>query len=269
MARHLSSNQSDKNIVITANKTQMIQDMQQNKWLKFSKTNHHNPIKLFCFPFAGAGAATFTSWQNDVAPHIQVIAVQLPGRENRFSEPPMGKMSELLDVLSQHISPYSAQPWAVFGHSMGATIGYALISRLIETGCNPPQHFFTSAKSPPHCLPSHAPLSHLSDNEFLDTLATRYGADTSTSQRELLELMLPTLRADFGLIESQYNHSTIPLNTDITALYGTQDHAVSEQQMMQWSRYTNQSFDIVEINGPHFYLQSAKQQIMSIINHRL
>ncbi|GAA0856507.1 thioesterase II family protein [Aliiglaciecola litoralis] len=238
-------------------------------WFKAQATNSNGKIRLFCFPFAGAGASAYQGWQQHLHPDIQLISVQLPGRENRFSEPAISDMAELLALLTPLFTPFTLTPWAVFGHSMGAAISYQLVNRLTELGCSPPIRLFVSAKTPPHMPPSAELIGDLPDQQLIETLAQRYKADVSTPGRELLELMLPTLRADFRLIESPFAGRLNVIPSPITAFNGSLDHSVDAQQMSQWSRYSNDEFEQIEVNGPHFYLQSAARMLTTIINARL
>ncbi|WJG09758.1 alpha/beta fold hydrolase [Aliiglaciecola sp. LCG003] len=245
--------------------------MQTNSanWLKQSLVQTHPSLRLFCIPFAGAGASAFNQWQHLLSADVQLNAIQLPGRENRFAEPPINNMQELISQLEQIVMPYTDEPWAVFGHSMGAAIGYELIRSLEARGCNPPAKFITSAKTPPNIALNHEPIANLPDELLIQVLAERYGADISAGQRELLELMLNTLRADFQLIENYNVDERGSLTTDILALCGSQDNSVSYQQMLGWSEYTKGQFQIEVIEGPHFYLQSARQQLTSLLNQHL
>lgn len=241
----------------------------QNPWLKIKNTNLSPKVRLFCIPFAGAGASAFTGWQKHLNADIELISVQLPGRENRFSEPALSNMSELLRELEKVIFPYTTQPWAIFGHSMGAAIGYQLVNQLIEHGFTPPVRLFVSAKTPPHLSTNAQFIAELPDKELIQALSNRYGADISGGQQELLELMLPTLRADFTLVEGTFGAVNTPLPCPITAFNGSNDHSVSADKMSQWCKYTANTFEQVEINGPHFYLQSAVQDLAKTINQRL
>ncbi len=49
------------------------------------------PIKLFCFPYAGASARTFTGLAHRLSGHFKVIAMALPGRGKRRTQQPVGE----------------------------------------------------------------------------------------------------------------------------------------------------------------------------------
>ncbi len=73
-------------------------------------------LRLFCFPWAGGGALPFRSWSSALEPAAFVVAVRLPGRESRASEPPYERMEPLLDALLEQIRPFLDAPFAFFGH---------------------------------------------------------------------------------------------------------------------------------------------------------
>src|SRR6186997_2012600 len=105
--------------------------------------------RLFCFPFAGGGAATFRAWRSALAQDVEVVGVQLPGREGRFREPAFQEMTPLVEQLAVAIGSLFDRPVTFFGHSAGALVAFELartlevkwglaLERLIVGGCNPP-----------------------------------------------------------------------------------------------------------------------------------
>ena len=78
--------------------------------------------RLFCLPFAGGGASVFREWPKKLPRTVQVIALQLPGREGRWNEPPCQAMSDIVDQLVVSLRPILDRPFGIFGHSMGAML---------------------------------------------------------------------------------------------------------------------------------------------------
>src|SRR4051794_27130121 len=88
-------------------------------------------MRLFCFPYAGGGALAYQAWPRLLPDEIEVVAVQLPGREARFREPPMTDLSTLVEALVAAMYPYETlRPFAFFGHSLGALIAFVLAQAL-------------------------------------------------------------------------------------------------------------------------------------------
>ena len=96
--------------------------IEENRWISRSPRVARSRIRLFCFPYAGGGAAIYRRWNELLPPQIEVCTLQLPGRELRIHEPPMTDMSAVVELIADAIAPYCDQPFALFGHSMGAGI---------------------------------------------------------------------------------------------------------------------------------------------------
>src|SRR5439155_1489615 len=97
-------------------------DLQE--WLPYRKARPDARIRLFCFAYAGGTASMFRGWQERLPSHVEVCAVQLPGRESRIHEPPMTRMNQLVDSLVPVIAPLLDRPFALFGYSLGAAIAF-------------------------------------------------------------------------------------------------------------------------------------------------
>ncbi|MEI6181531.1 MAG: thioesterase domain-containing protein, partial [Chloroflexales bacterium] len=105
-----------------------------DRWFVRPRPQPQARLRLFCLPYAGGTASIFRTWPTSVSPSIEVWAIQLPGRETRFHEPRLTRLDELSAILVDVISPHLNLPYAIFGHSMGALIGFALARRLRDQG---------------------------------------------------------------------------------------------------------------------------------------
>src|SRR4051812_16202346 len=94
-------------------------------------------LRLFCFPYAGGGTSIFRTWSRYLPPSIEIYPVQLPGRESRLMEEPFHHMADLVEYLGQTLLPQLDGPYAFFGHSMGALIGFELARYLRRRGHSP------------------------------------------------------------------------------------------------------------------------------------
>lgn len=83
-------------------------------------------VQLFCLPHAGAGASAYRNWPALLVPEFDVIPVQLPGRESRHREPLSHSVFGLTAGLLQPLADRADETFALFGHSMGALLGYEL-----------------------------------------------------------------------------------------------------------------------------------------------
>lgn len=63
----------------------------------------NNKIQFICFPYAGGGASVFYSWKQQLMDVADVLAIQYPGHESRFSEKPFTNMEELVRLIYKEI----------------------------------------------------------------------------------------------------------------------------------------------------------------------
>lgn len=224
-------------------------------------------IRLFCFPHAGAGASVFKDWSNHLPPTVEMLAVQLPGRENRFSESLINHMPTIMNQLVEEFNEYRDKPLVVFGHSLGALIGYEFVKAVEDKYDVIPNHLIVSGARAPHLARFREPLSQLDDAILTDVLRRYNGIDNNIIENtELLELFLPIIRNDFSLIENYQYRKLSPLSSDILAFAGEADETVPCEQVEAWSQYTNSNFKFLIFPGGHFFIRSNTPQIMEIIN---
>ena len=216
-------------------------------------------VRLFCFAHAGAGASTYVPWRRAAPAGVDVIPVQLPGRENRFVEPGLTSVDAVVDAFVPRLLRVADKPFAFFGHSYGALIAWSITRRLLARSDPAPGHLLVSAYRAPH-LPRRAmSLRGLSDAAFLEGLRSVTGAGTSQlpEDPDLLPLVLPALRADFTAIESCTPGEPVALPVPITALRGDVDPMVNDEEIAAWALYTTREFTKLDVPGDHFYVRSA------------
>jgi medium-chain acyl-[acyl-carrier-protein] hydrolase len=222
-------------------------------------------LRLFCFPHAGLGASVFRSWVGALGPAVDVMAVQLPGRESRQFENPFRRMPELCDAAAAALQPYLDVPFALFGHSMGGAVAFEVASRLREhRGL---QRLFVSARRAPHLRDPLPPACHLTDPEFVGVIQHRYAGipQEVLDSPGLLELLLPRLRADFELLETYHADSPAALPCPLSVFGGIADTTVSRSELQAWAPYSAGPFRVRMIDGGHLYLQAQRNVLVSAI----
>lgn len=227
----------------------------------------HAPVRLFCFPYAGGGASAYRAWTRERS--LAVVPVQLPGRENRMREAPLLAMREIVEQAAAAIRPYVAQPYALFGHSLGARMAFELARFMRGQGLPLPTHLFVSGSRAPE-IPEPFPLHKLEEDEFLAALS-RYGGTPRTllDNRDLMRIFLPMLRADFTVDETYEYREEEPLPVPITAFYGAEDTEASRDETVGWQRHTVGGFSLCEISGGHFYVTQSGPLVLSHIRRAL
>lgn len=243
--------------------------IEENRWISRSPRVTRSCVRLFCFPYAGGGAAIFRRWDELLPPQIEVCALQLPGRELRIHEPLMTDMSKLVELIADAIAPYCDQPFALFGHSMGAGIAYetalALARRNHEPICVMP-----SARRAPH-VPSRTRSRHLLTNEqFVDELRRLKGTPSEVlDSPELMELMLPILRADFQLADLYVSESRTKLSCPVVAFGGADDAYVATADLDAWREISGPGFILHMLSGDHFYINNEQRDLTALVAREL
>jgi medium-chain acyl-[acyl-carrier-protein] hydrolase len=230
------------------------------------KTNSRCQVRLFCLPYAGAGASRYFRWATEFPEEINVCPILLPGREGRISEPPYTEMDDLVSALSQALAPELDRPFAIFGHSMGALIGFEL-ARLIRRDFGAtPVHLFASGYRAPHLPHNESKLHYLAAGDFsLRIRSLQDAPDEATGNEEFMALMLPTLRADLKLCETyRYRHDR-PLNCPVSAFGGLNDRQVKELDLAAWAKHSTAAFTLRMMRGGHLFLNERESNIVRFI----
>ena len=223
------------------------------------------PERLFCFPHAGGGPAFFRPWCREFAPDVDVRPIQLPGRETRLGEQPYRRLADLLDPLCAALDPYLDRPYAFFGHSMGALVAFE-VARRLSAGSRPgPACLMVSGRRGP-TLPSRRPIIFdRPDGEFLAEVARLGGMPPEVlAQPDLVELLLPLLRADYELSETYRRLPGGPLTCPVVAYGGAADPEVERSELAGWEPETTGGFTVRIFPGDHFYLKEAPEVVRAV-----
>ncbi len=226
-------------------------------------------MRLFCIPYAGGGPHIFYGWVDSLPPWIEVCAVIPPGRGRRIAESPFTSVVPLARALARSMMSSLDLPFVFFGHSMGALIAYETSRQLGRSIGAFPEHLFVSGCFAPH-LPDPHPLHELPDHQFIEEARKLGGMPEQVIEnRELMELMLPTLRADFTLAETYQCNAGAPLPCPITAFAGDADSLAAGPDVMAWQGHTTGGFEMHTFPGDHFFLQTSKDDLLAIIARTL
>lgn len=233
-------------------------------WFPSATPTDSARMSLFCFAHAGAGASTFRGWARALAPAIDVFAVQLPGREDRFDDVPFTCMDDAADALAVAMAPYLDRPFALFGHSMGAAIAFELAMRLAAA----PAHLFVSSWRLPDPLRPQRTRHSASDAELLDAVC-RYGGmpDELLRYPEFARAVVRVLRADMTLLDT-YRPSVVRPACPVTVFGGADDPIVRAADLERW-RECEQLVALRIFAGGHFYLRDAQRAVLDAITRQL
>jgi medium-chain acyl-[acyl-carrier-protein] hydrolase len=221
-------------------------------------------LRFFCFPHAGGSSIQFHKWGALVDSDIEVLAAQLPGRGRRLPEEPCRRMTQLAVSLADAIAPLTDIPYAVFGHSLGASAGFEVIRELRRRGAPLPLHFFASARPAPHLPQKYGAIHHLPQAAFFSALEERYGmADDALRDPELAALLYPSLKADFEILATWDYQPGEPIQVPLTALGALQDKHAERHELEAWREHTTGPFSIHMFPGGHFYWLTDPTPLLS------
>lgn len=236
------------------------------RWIARPAPPSGAPVRLLCLPYAGGGPSAFRAWPARL-PGIEVLPVLLPGRETRMLEPPIDRIPPLVDALADAVAPELDRPYAVFGHSMGARVGFELVRELRRRDERAPLALFASSCKAPHVPRAPLPLfEKMPEKTFVARLRTMNGTPPEVFDNpELLELVLPAIRADFAAVDN-YEYADEPaLACPIRAFGGTMDTEAREDELLAWQAHTTTSFALRMLPGGHFTIVSHEQEITGAI----
>ncbi|MER5943824.1 thioesterase domain-containing protein [Streptomyces sp. NPDC001928] len=234
-------------------------------------------LRLFCFHHAGGGASFFSSWARRVPSDVDVLPVQLPGREARYREPRYRDAGEVVAALGRDLAPWLDEgPWAAYGHSMGALLSFALAAARLRAGGRGPEALFLGAYAAPHRTPTLPPPDRYQDGELARLLVDFGGLDPRFLGREdWLRVLLPILRDDLricashqraGLPDPDDERARLPLTVE--AFAGTDDPLVDPAGVRAWGQYVRR-FRLTPVPGGHFFPREAPDAFFDRLNRSL
>jgi len=221
--------------------------------------------RLICFPHAGAGATTYADWAPLLPPEIELVAVQLPGRQNRIAEEPFTDVAPLVGVVAQALRPVLGGSFSFFGHSCGAALAFELAKALRTKGLPGPGRLFLSAQPAPGATGVRH-LHDLPEDAFRAEMIGLGGIDEEIARDEfVMDSLLPVLRADFRLWERHRTAQDPPLDCPITVLAGDGDPRAPKETVDGWRHQTNAEFGTVFYPGGHFYFLDSPGDVIALI----
>ncbi|MFH8803877.1 thioesterase II family protein [Streptomyces sp. NPDC017936] len=225
---------------------------------------------LVCLPHAGGAPTFFRPWAERLAGSLDVVPVCYPGRQDRFDEPCITRMDVLAEEVAAALLPLTDRPLALFGHSMGAALGYEVARLLRHTHGKDIAHLFVSGMVPPHLVPPGR--RHLEGDEaLLADIREQGGTDAALlADQEFRAFLLPAIRGDYRLMETYaFTGADRALDAPVTVYYGRQDKDVTAEAAAAWARHTTGPTEVVDFPGGHFYLQDVLRTLVADVERRV
>ncbi|MBC7923388.1 MAG: SDR family NAD(P)-dependent oxidoreductase [Ferruginibacter sp.] len=242
-----------------------------DKWLVRNRKNAWEPqVRIFCIHPVGAGATLFSHFIYHPPVGTEVLAFQLPGRENRLDEPSYEDVPALVAEMARAILPLLDRPFIVLGHSFGGIVGFELIRYLRRHHGLTPMHLFVTGTIAPQLTRNWKKRDVISET-----------AITSNSEEKLLALMnhiddvaflkriLPVMRKDMPLIMRYVYQEEVRFDFPITGFAGDKDEVVSEKEVGCWREQTDGEFSMELVEGDHWFLSRNRDLILSRLSEAL
>jgi surfactin synthase thioesterase subunit len=222
-----------------------------------------------CLPHAGGSASFFHPVSTALAPTVDVLAVQYPGRQDRRHEPAVGTIAELADEVLDALRHLDDRPLALFGHSMGAVLGYEVALRMRDAGLPPPVHLFVSGRRAPSRYRGER-LHRLPDARIVSELRKLGGTDAAMlADPEVLEMILPAVRGDYRAVETYRHDPDRRLDCPVTVLTGDRDPQVSVEEARAWDEHTTGPVELEVLPGGHFFLVDHGRRVIALLARTL
>ncbi|BCB82715.1 thioesterase II family protein [Phytohabitans suffuscus] len=243
----------------------------RDAWIRQYHPAPGSDVRLVCFPHAGGSASFFFPVSERLAPGVELLAVQYPGRQDRRTEPNIDSIHRLADRIAEVLLPLAGEGkrLAFFGHSMGATVAYEVALRLEEAGAPPLTLLFASGRRSPS---SYRPESvHLRDDRGIVTELQLLGGTEArlVNDPEVLAMALPALRADYRAIETYSHVPERSLRCPVLVLIGDSDPRVTLDEAKRWAGHSTGPWELRVFPGGHFYLVPRSAEVIAVIAEKL
>jgi medium-chain acyl-[acyl-carrier-protein] hydrolase len=245
------------------------QDIDRRWFKRFGGTDDTAKVRLLCFHHAGGSAAMYRHWRRMTPASVEPVAVQLPGRADRFNEPAHDHMTPLVDDLVDVIKPLLDRPFACFGISMGSRVAWALAHALRDRAMPLPIRLYLACDPGPVTDDGTWPWEGRSDG--LEGYMREMGGTSPEvlDEPDLLRALLPTLRADLHVLSSHAFHPAQPLDRPIHAFAGIEDPIATPERVDRWRVETTADFRLDLLASGHFLNDDAERHVVQTIAREL
>lgn len=243
--------------------------MDQNikKWFPFSTYDiiDDHSEKLICFHYAGGSASVFRQWT--LEPHgFNVLCAELPGKGTRTGEAFVTDIKDLLEPLCAAVDAVVENgKYTLFGHSMGAAIGFYVADRMTKNYGKQPSCLIVAGRQAPDTENEGEFKSWMSDDALIKEMRMYGGTpDDVLENKELMDILIPRIRKDYELNDTLIYHGE-KLHIPIVAHSALEDKGATPDIMEHWSAMTTGKFSIRSFEGRHFWVTDDETYFLQIL----
>ena len=240
--------------------------VERQKWFSRYRMSDEVKLQILCFPYAGGSESIYSKWIDHIKGDIEIIAICLPGRARRFTDPPHCSVVELVNELFPDVEAILKKPYVIFGHSMGSKIGYELLKKIVANNLTLPKKFIASACVAPSVNEQDKSLWKMPDQEFLEAVVSMNGIpEEVASNVKFMSFLTPMLKNDFKMSCSYFDQCSPKLEVEAHVVYGTFDR-LPEDHVSQWCMHFCGRTYFYPIEGDHFYIENQRELFFKVIN---
>lgn len=223
-------------------------------------------VRLFCFPCAGGNAAAYLPWAELLGPRWEPRVALLPGRGTRLFDEPPRSMDELVVHLADAVAGRTDRPYVLFGHSLGALLAFEVARALRRRGLPGPDSLWVAGAEGPRTRRVPHRLHDLPDDQLIEALRDYGGSpEELLADREMMELLLPGLRADFAMDELYARRDEPPLDLPVHVLLGDRDLHTDAARAAGWADETTGPTRWHVFDGDHFFVHPNENSITALL----
>lgn len=240
------------------------------RWLRCRRPVQAPRVRLLCLPYAGGGATVYHVWPDELPPDVEVRVLQLPGRQDRIGEATLSSVEPILEEVIAALAALPPAPLVLYGHSFGGLLAFELARRERRAALPPIELVMIGARRAPHLPPRLTDTHRLPTMQMAEELHRRYGMPRVVIDTpDLLELILPSLRADLTASETHRFVPGEPLDVPLVLFRGLRDASIEDWEVAAWRELAAASVEIREIDAGHFFVDTHRAWLLREVAQRL
>jgi len=238
-------------------------------WLTRSPLSGDPAVRLFCFPYAGGSSGLFRTWPKSLPPDVEVLSLNMPGRQARIAEPPIRDIRTLVDAFGPVAMRYALVPFVLFGYSLGGLVAFE-VARYLSRRSISPAALIVAACAAPTASRRTPAISDMPDPQFVAAFREFANLpDDVVDDPHLMRLVLPMLRADVGMAEKYVRADGECLTCRIHTIIGQDDPTTPLAAVTLWKEETLGEVASTTVPGNHGFLHSSPDEVLRVVQREL
>ncbi|MFD5914332.1 amino acid adenylation domain-containing protein [Streptomyces massasporeus] len=234
-----------------------------SRWLRTLKPSAEPRARIVCIAGGGGTTAGHVPLIRHMPDDVELLAVQMPGREGRADEAPATLMRDVVAGIAEELVDRPQVATVLYGHSQGSWMAWELTRVLSGLPDAPPLTFVPACALPPFAEvpPGMRRMEELAkslDRASVEDLAAAFRGilpDEVLESPELLASYRTALVHDAVL--STNHRDTLagdarpPLDVPVVAVVAKDDPVLPDGTVQGWRNLTRGEFVLRVIDGSH------------------